>query len=180
RVRLPKAEIDNYIIRANLQHAEFLVQAEKRAWVTWHRKHNQAQVDLLSQTAHSRFQSGANALTEVPAWTENVKPAKSYDVSLEDKAPANEWLSGSINDFLADHKSDPELKEAFDQWKLNTASSYSYDQITSEGAYSSNKLSVVQTYLDQQKAKEEAEKLKPKYHTEPDPDSPANPPWTRV
>src|SRR6266851_4819318 len=30
------------------------------------------------------------------------------------------------------------------------------------------------------KAKEEAEKLKPKYHVEPDPDGPGKPPWSRV
>ena len=180
KVTLPKAEIDNYIIKANLQHAEYLSAAEKRSWVTWHRKHNQAQVDAISQQAHQRFNDGANTQTGVPKWTEGIVPAKSYDVDLEEKTPAANWGSGAVADFVGDHYDDPELKDAFQQWKDNSGSPYDYDHIMGSESYYSNKSSVVQQYLDALKAREEAEKLKPKYHAEPDPDTPASPPYSRV
>jgi hypothetical protein len=179
-VVIPKAEVANYILAAGLQHAEFLTDAERRSWVTWHRKHIQSQVDAISQQAHLRWNAGANTLSEVPVFTPDVHPAKAYDVPLEDKTPASSWSLQAISAFVSDHKDDPDLKAAWETWKDNVGSSYSYDHIIGPDAGSSNKRSVVQQYLDTLKAKEEAEAAKPKYHTEADPDNYGNPPWSRV
>lgn len=103
KVALPKAEVDNYLIKAGLQHPEFLTAAERRAWVVSHRDHKQAIVDKLSAMAATRFGSGDQPLTEPAAWTDNIQPAKTYDVFVEDKTPPNSWSPPALVDFIADH-----------------------------------------------------------------------------
>jgi hypothetical protein len=159
KVTLPKAEIDNYILKAGLKHAEFLDWSEKRAWVTWHRKHNQPQVDLLSRLASDRYHSGASTLTGPPVWTDNIQPAKSYDVFLEDKTQTSSWPLSALEDFLADYAGQvaPWVKEVQQQYGFSSAN-------VSNWASSAQRM-LAQHYLDDLAAKELAEKLKPKYHT---------------
>lgn len=177
---IPKAEIDNYILAAGLAHAEYLSAAERRSWVTWHRKHDQDQVDALTKEAFDRFESKANTLTEPPVFTKDIKPAKAYDAYLEDKTPASQWTVKAKQAFVNDFWTTDELKAALGDWGEEQGSSLSMKQLVESSYYQAP---VIQKYLDNLAAAELAEKLKPKYHVEAealaDPDAPGKD-WTRV
>lgn len=150
KVTLPMAEVHNYLIKAGLQHAEYLTPQEKRSWVSAHRASTQNSVDALTKLAQDRFGSGIAPHSEVPTWTDNLKPANSYDVLLENKTSASSWPYQAMEDFAKDHwdKLEP----------LATKAGYT-QQYLSESTYARRQ--VIQDYLDKLKADEIAEKSKP-------------------
>lgn len=165
----PKAEVDNYLIKAGLQHAEWLTAKQRREWMTAHRAHDQLTVDKLSKQAADAFSSGKQPQTEPPKWTDNLVPAKPYDAYLDEKTPANDWPSEAVSAFVADHKADisPFVKPAAGEYGAGYASgSYTVDELLAPGFYYHNyvKKGAIQRYLDDLAAKEAAEKLKPRYN----------------
>lgn len=144
-------EVNNYLVLAGLQHAEYLTHAERRKWLTSHRAHDQEAVDALSKDAWTRWKNGASALTGPLAWVRDVKPAKSYTVKFENKDPASDWSLDAVNDFAADHGEE-------------LAPFAKAQGTTVQGASSYTKRALIQSYLDELAAKEEAERLRPKYH----------------
>lgn len=166
-VQPTKAEVDNYLIKAGLQHAAYLTLAQRRQWMKAHRQHDQETVDTLSRQAHDAFTNGEQAKSEPPAWTENVQPAKSYTVSLEDNAPAAEWTYEARGDFVKEHK---ETLLPFAQ-QVAAENGISVES-TLENQYL--QAGIIQKYLDDKAAKELAEKLRPKYElAKTDPGEPA-------
>jgi hypothetical protein len=101
-VTAPMEEVDNYLIKAQMQNPTFLTASEKRQWVTNHRQNNKAMVDLLSTTAMQRKTSGHATLSPEVSWTDEVTPAKSYDHKFEDtKFPVN-FTDAEAKDWAAD------------------------------------------------------------------------------
>ena len=162
----PKAEVDNYLIKAGLQHAAFLSLAERRQWMQAHQAHDQLTVDKLSKQAAEAFSSGAEPKTEPPKWTEDLGPAKPWDAFLDEKTPAQQWPASVLDAFLAGHKD--ELAPFAQQVASNYGYSDSYsvdDLLKSPATYAGSQVQkpAVQLYLDDLAAKEAAEKLKPRY-----------------
>lgn len=152
-VVMPQAEADNYIIKAGLKHAEFLSPQEKKQWVIAHRAHDQEKVDGLSKTASDRWGDGGAPLSSVPAWSDNIKAAKSYDAYLDAGNPAASWSSQATEEFIADHKD--ELAPFVEQF--NIESGYSADYKLSYYG----RETVVQRWLDAKKAEQEAQQSVP-------------------
>ena len=94
-----KAEVDNYLIKAGLQHAAFLSVKQRREWVQAHKAHDQYTVDKLSKQAAEAFSSGAQPKTEPPVFTENLVPAKAWDAYLDEKTPAISWPASCAGSF---------------------------------------------------------------------------------
>jgi hypothetical protein len=150
KVTLPKAEINNYVIKTGLAHPEWLTDAEKRQFVTAHMQHNQALADMWTRLAENRHDSGISTSSETPTWTDNLQPAKSYDTYVEDKIPASSWGHQSTKDYVDDHWNDLATHAAefgFDKSQLDN------NQWT--------RAKVIQALLDKQQAEEIAEKSKP-------------------
>lgn len=154
-VTLPKAEVNNYLIKAGLQHAEFLSPVQRRDWVLAHRGGNQKKVDDLSRFAYNGFAQHENPLTDPPVWTDNIQPANAWDVFLEDKSTAENWTNGAAGAFMDAHQAEmvPFMDQVNDGWtgKLSGQPSYYITQ-------------ALQLYLDHLAAVELAEKMKPRYH----------------
>lgn len=151
-----KAEVDNYLIKANLQHAAYLTLAQRRDFMKHHRQHAQEAVDLLSQLAQQNFTSGKAPQSEPPVWSDDVKPAKSYDVYLEDGKATEHWTTQALKDYAEDHNAD--LTAYASQYAQQAG--YGDDPQYVLKNYPKH---AIQPYLDEVKAKEEAEKLRPKY-----------------
>ena len=156
-----KAEVDNYLIKAGLQHAAFLSLTQRREWVQAHQAHDQFTVDKLSKYATAAFLDGTQPKTEPPVFTENLAPAQPWDAYLGEKTPAGQWPGTVLENFVTGHKA--ELGSFLDQaaaqiYGYNTGfenlPSYYKEQVQT---------AAVQAYLDDLAAKEAAEKLKPKY-----------------
>jgi hypothetical protein len=162
----PKAEVDNFLIKAGLQHAAWLSAKQRREWMTAHRAHDQQAVDKLSQQAADAFASGAQPKSEPPVFTENLAPAKPWDAFLDEQMPAQQWPKDVLDSFVTAHKAElsPFVKQAGEQY--GGSGSYSVDDLLASSFYYSSyvKKAAVQAYLDDLAAKEAAEKLKPKYH----------------
>ncbi len=110
------AEIDNYLIKAQMQNPTYLSATEKRQWYYWHRDSMKENVDGLSATAAMRKQNGEAQLTSPPTWTDNLQPAKSYDTLFEnDPLPTTGWTTQKALDYVNDVKdSNPELKALYE------------------------------------------------------------------
>lgn len=155
-VTLPKAEVNNYVIKTGLAHPEWLTDAEKRKFVTAHMQHDQALSDMWTKVAENRHNAGVAKESDTPTWTDNLQPAKSYDTYVEDKTPASSWGHQSTKDFTDDHWNDlaPHAAElGFDKGQLDN------NQWTRQ--------KVIQAYLDKQAADEIAEKSKPVWSLTP-------------
>lgn len=150
KVTLPKAEVANYIIKAGLQHAEYLTDTQRRNWVTFHRQGTQEAVDKLSKIADQRYQAGYPVQSEIPKWTDNIKPAKSYDIFLEEGTPAANWGVQASKDFYS---------EFYDE-KLAPFDENNYGKGV-DSIYAREE--VIGRYLEDLKQKEIAEKSKPVY-----------------
>lgn len=110
------AEIDNYLISAQMQNPTYLSPSEKRMWVTRHRQNNKPAVDSLSVLAEQRKEQGVTTLSEPIAWTDDVKPAKSYDSLFDDTIhPTEGWTTAKAQDYYNDFKDEnPDLVKAFE------------------------------------------------------------------
>lgn len=144
-VTLPKAEVGNYLIKAGLQHPEYLTDSERRQWVIAHRNGNQEAVDTLSRIATQKWEQGGPQLSVPPVWTDNIKPANSYDSYLEQGTPALSWSSQAQGDFVKAH---PEELAPF-KAKIAEENGYEPDDLPS---YYNNE--IIQSYLDDQKAQQ--------------------------
>lgn len=114
-------EINNYIIKAQMQNPTFLSNSEKRQWVKYHRHGAgyKTNVDQLSVTALNRKNSGMEPLSDPVAWTDDVQPAKSYTKFFDDeKFPVSPWTSyaggQAAVDYMADNPDNAKLKQAYD------------------------------------------------------------------
>ena len=119
------AEIDNYLISAQMQNPTFLTNSEKRAWVQRHRQSNKPGVDALSVLAKQRADAGQTPLSDPIAWTDDLKPAKSYDNLFDDtEHPVGVWYGQTALDYYNDHKDEnPDLVKAWD-----AETSYAYNE----------------------------------------------------
>lgn len=115
-VQASLAEIDNYLIKAQMQNPTHLSNAEKRMWVTRHRQNNKPAVDQLSVLAEQRKQQGIVPATEPPTWNDDVKPAKSYDSLFDDTIhPTDSWTQAKALDYYNDTKdTNPDLVKAYE------------------------------------------------------------------
>lgn len=158
-VQMPAAEVDNYIIKGGLQHSEYLTTAQKREWVVAHRNHDQETVDSFSKLASDRWSSGAQPFSNVPAWTDDIQPAKSYDTHVENNDVAALWPTKAVLDFWDD--------------KQDVLSSAIGNYLTSNGMTSADNLSsyvkkhIIQSWMDAEKAKLEAEQSIPVWSKTP-------------
>lgn len=162
KVTLPKAEIGNYLIKTGVQHSEYLSPTERRQLVAAHRKHEQEIVDFLSKRAAERFDNGDNPLSDAPAWTDNLQPAKSYDIHVEEKTPAAQWPTEAQTDFAADHE------QELAKYAAANGGDFSFPpgELASQSSYT--KYQVIQNWQDKKEAAELAEKLKPRYRLLPE------------
>lgn len=157
KVTLPKAEINNYVIKAGLQNAEQLSDQQKRQWVVSHRDGNQEIVDHLSRTAAQRSAAGYAPQSEPPSFTDDLQPAKSYDTYVEDKNPATSWSAQALKDYIGDHWEDHGLAEH--------DSSGEGKQYNLDSSYASRQ--TIQHYLDAQHQKYVEEQSKPVWSLTP-------------
>lgn len=149
-----KDEVDNYLIKMNFQHAAFLSVKERRLVVKLHRNGDQEAVDELSRTAAERYKADDKPLTAPPEWHDQLTPAKSYSVYLEDAKPASDWATAAIEDFIAGHKQ--QLIPFAQQSITEEGSSLTPEQWLEQSTYYTKK--ALQKYLDYEikKAKDEA------------------------
>ena len=163
-------ELDNYLIKAQMQNPQHLSTSEKRLWVRDHTNGNKSGTDLLSARAALRAKKGDAPLSSDPAWTEGIVPAKAYDYLFDNKTnpTSGDWNNANISathDWLKDNK---ELPELVAYWKTIGAKSLGYsDPIpelseTSLSGYRAREL--VGGFFDKREADYQAELLKPVYH----------------
>lgn len=155
------AEVQNYLIKINVQHAAYLTAAEWRQLVKAHRQHDQGTVDKLSKLAFETFQNDTPPKSQPPKWTEDVKPAKSYDVYLEDGKAVQQWSQQAVQDYTDEHFSE------IAPFAQQVAQEYGYEHYSAKEAMASWGKQAAQKYLDDVKKKEEAEKLRPKWELVP-------------
>lgn len=118
-------EIDNYLIKANMQNPMHLTPAEKRQWVQAHRNVDQKTVDALSVKALLRANSGAEPLSEKPVWTDDVKPGKSYNSLFDGQQYPKSWTGQQSVEYLEDHYDDSEaLQKSFAAWSKEAGHGY--------------------------------------------------------
>jgi hypothetical protein len=159
-----KDEVDNYLIKVNVQNAAYLSVKERRALVKAHRQGDQEKVDDLSRTAWERKQANAKPLTAPPAWHDTLTPAKSYSVYLEDAKPAGEWSTQAVSDFVASHQAQ---LAPFAQQILDQKGSYETPEQWLNKSDSYYAKPAIQAYLDDEVAKAEKEALRPKWELAP-------------
>lgn len=151
-------EINNYLIKAQMQNPTHLTNSQRRSWVLYHRNGNKQAVDQLSALAEYRKQQNEPPVSEPLQWTDNVQPAKSYTKFFDDeKFPVTAWSSyqGGLaaQDYINDNPDNEELKKH-------------YQQQLDEGHYNPA-MGAVQAYF-QAKADEEYQKsLIPVYTLKP-------------
>jgi len=162
-------ELDNYLIKAQMQNPQHLSASEKRSWVQWHKNGNKSFVDSLSAKAAWRAQQGDTELSDPPVWTEGIVPAKSYDYLFDDaKYPGTQaWGDAGYqvaHDWMGDNKKNEDF---LNFWKTTGASHVGYSSYVNENPYDVigpyDKLNLVSAYFDEKEAEYQAELLKPVY-----------------
>lgn len=104
-------EVNNYLIAAQMQNPTYLSSTEKRQWYNGHKNSNKPYVDQLSATAALRKKNGEAQLSDPPVWTDDVKPAKSYDKLFEENAlPVDGWGLNSASEYVKDQKDNDALQ----------------------------------------------------------------------
>lgn len=162
-------EIDNYLIKAQMQNPSHLALHEKRNWVQWHRQAQSTALNSLSAKAAWRAQQGETELTNPPQWTDGIVPAKSYDYLFDGaKNPSSSlWQSAGYqvaHDWMMDNESNEDFQN---YWKTTGASYIGYSAYVNEnpnsviGPY--DKLNLVGAYFDEKEVEYQAELLKPVY-----------------
>ena len=120
----PIEEINNYLIKAQMQHPEYLTVQERRNWVAYHRVGNKTQVDTLSVLAKKRKDDGQSPLTPPLTWTDDIKPAKVYDHLFDSTQWPTTWNLGMAEAYLDDHQGDADLVKFVADYKEDHGSSY--------------------------------------------------------
>ena len=114
------AEIDNYLIKAQMQNPTYLTNSEKVTWVYHHKTAgSQVALDQMSIKAALAKQNNSPELSVAPVWTDDIKPAKAYDpvfskADNHDYPKLTDWTnspSGASHSWLADNKDNAEFKE---------------------------------------------------------------------
>jgi hypothetical protein len=115
------AELDNYLIAANMQNPTHLSLPEKRVWVMQHKKGNKAATDNYSVMAKQRALAGDAPLSETPVWTDDIVPAKAYDYLFDiDQYPtADQWGSASLSVAFAWHADNIESNSEYKNFVEN-------------------------------------------------------------
>lgn len=120
-------EIDNYLILAKMQNPTHLTNSEKRNWVLYHRQANSYGTDKLSAVAQDRANKNLPPQTEAPVWTDDVKPAKAWEVMFDGTDFPQTWDTYSSKgwEYYNDHKDEtPGMVEA---WNAKKAENSYYD-----------------------------------------------------
>ncbi len=156
---LPKAEVDNYLIKMGFKNAEYLYWLSREAVVRSHRLHNQDEVDTYTLTANLNQAHGVSPFTEVPAWTDGLKPAKPYDQYLKDSTPAGTWTVSAVKAFVVDHKA--EVMLYLDTIAENAGYTEGNGQYLIDQGYLSYQVQAIQDWLDNEHAKHVAEQSVP-------------------
>jgi len=163
-------EIQNYLIKAQMQNPTFLSNAEKRQWVLAHKQGQKEKVDQLSALAQVRKQNGDAALSDAPTWTDDVQPAKSYDHVFENN-PDTPWPQGSIwkatpydvtTDWAKDHFQDPDFKEFYSNYDTSVGG-LEWDPSNTDYSTKYKSEEIVAAYFDAKHAAYLEELNKPKY-----------------
>jgi hypothetical protein len=154
-----KDEVDNYLIKVNVQHAAYLSAKERRLLVKLHRNGDQEAVDELSRTAAERYQGKEQPLTAPPVWHDTLTPAKSYSVFLEDATPAKSWTNEATQDFV--NHNEAALAPFAQQLISDQGSSLTPAEWLHQSGYYAKP--AVQAYLDDVVAKAKEEELRPKW-----------------
>ena len=158
-VTMPNAEVDNYLIKAGLQHAEYLSWPNKRTWVDQHRTGKWFTVNTLTKQADEAWLAHDAPSTPTPVWTENIEPAKVYTAHLEAFDATTNWPVSALKAFIEDHADDPSLIAVAEQW---TEDNGGYTDAW-KGTWNNQK-AVVQLWLDSKQAEADAKIKVPKYH----------------
>jgi hypothetical protein len=108
------AEIDNYLIAAQMQNPTFLTTGEKRQWVKYHRANYKMNTDNLSILALNRKEQGSKEYSEPLTWSEDVVPGKSYTSLFDDTKFPTSWSNTAAIEYYNDHEK--ELKSAKAEW----------------------------------------------------------------
>ena len=111
------AEIDNYLISAQMQNPTSLLLTHKRQWVTSHKNKNKKQTDKISAAAALWKVNGKPEQSAAPVWTDGVIPAKEYDFMFDSGPyPTAEQWSGQTNSvpmaWAKDNWDNPDLQAA--------------------------------------------------------------------
>lgn len=164
------AEIDNYLIKSQMQNPKYLTDSEKRNWVQWHKNGHKAKTDTLSSKAAWRALKGETELSEAPKWTDGIIPAKSYDYLFDNGVlhPTTSMWNGAgyqtAHDWMQDNKSNEDFNNF---WKTTGAVKIGYASYVNEdpndviGPY--DKLALVSAYFEEKEEAYQAELLKPVY-----------------
>lgn len=98
-------EVNNYLIAAQMQNPTYLTDDEKRVWVIHHKNGTKSQTDSLSLIAQQRKVNGEKPKSDPISWTDDLKPAKSYDKLFENKNEfPTSWSMTQALDYLGDNK----------------------------------------------------------------------------
>ena len=123
-------EINNYLIKAQMQNPTHLSMQERRVWVKYHMLNNKSAVDKLSKLAQTRKNDGDAPLSDPLEWTDEIKPAKVYDSLFDNEPfPTDGWSYGKAPAWYDDNAETlgKELTDFFDKAKENA--SWSHDEL---------------------------------------------------
>lgn len=163
------AEVDNYLIKAQMQNPTYLSSAEKRQWVSYHLSPNKAQVDKLSAIAALRAQEGHSPVTDPLQWTEGIVPATEYDYLFDNKKhpSSGEWSSGGYAPAKAWISDNQDNQDFLDYWKSEGASQVGYsgyeDQYKPLDLNGGVQVQLVGAYFDHKEYLYQEELKKPVY-----------------
>jgi len=115
--QIPIAELDNYLIKAQMKYPEHLTVADRRAWVFAHRNNQKALVDKLSLSAQKRSKDGNKTLSDPVEWTDDIVPAKAYDQLFDNSQfPTEGWTTSLSEKYYDDvAESNPELTAIYEE-----------------------------------------------------------------
>lgn len=146
----PTGVIDNYLAKANIKNAEYLTLEERRILARYHRSTHSiynTTADRLTMTALERKNSGAEKLSEVPVYDDNIKTPTKYDYKFESAKYPTDW--GTYDDATTQYmehlqngtiKKDKFLQEAVEKYETENNikfSEYSFSTYSASNALTS-------------------------------------------
>lgn len=185
-------EVDNYLIKAQMQNPTYLSKYDKALWVTYHKEGGaySDHVNKLSVQAALAKKNGEPELTDPPVWSDTVQPAKLYNkvfasAKNPDHITGDEWSSHAsealTKSWIQDYASDPDFKEWIakpetQDWIAQNTSDYYWNYYGQadkkdpttwlDTAYSSAYTSVIGRYYQSKYDAWHAEAMKPTFkHT---------------
>lgn len=101
--KMSDAEIDNYILAANMAYPEYLDSSDKKYWVHYHMNGSKLQADVLSLKAKKRHDKDPSALySSKPKFTPNVKPYQPHDEYYKAGGSAHSWPQEALKSYAAE------------------------------------------------------------------------------